>query len=72
MLLLYPRTVIEEIAQTGASFFPSNFEDGVPTGETGIPAIPPTKLHALGVRDASYHGHSFDSFCATRHSDPHA
>jgi hypothetical protein len=32
-------------------------------GEMGIPAIPPTELHPLGVRDMSYHGHSFDSFC---------
>ena len=54
--------IIEEIAQTGASFFPANFENGVATGEMGIPAIAPTKLHALGVRDATYHGHSFDSF----------
>lgn len=29
---------------------------------TGIPAIPPTKLHSLGVRDTSYGGHSFDTF----------
>lgn len=45
-----------------AEQFPSTFSAGASSGGLGIPAVPPTKLHSVGVRDTSYSGHSFDSF----------
>jgi hypothetical protein len=50
---------IEQLAQQFGRRFPSVC-DG--SDAMGIPAVPPTKLHADGARDTSYHGHSFDSF----------
>ena len=59
---------IERLVQTFAQQFPSVC-DG--SAEMGIPGVAPTKLHPDGVRDTSYHGHSFDSFYY-RKSDAHA
>ena len=58
---------IERLVQTFAQQFPSVC-DG--SAEMGIPGVAPTKLHPDGVRDTSYHGHSFDSFYY-RESDAH-